>query len=83
MQNDPQLGVRLPADLKERLRRSASDNRRSMNGEIIVLLERSLPAGASPATPADSEIPEENSSLLESRSAKPKAAEPVLAGSAE
>ncbi|WP_173088925.1 Arc family DNA-binding protein [Devosia sp. 1635] len=40
---DPQLGIRLPEPLKRRLRRAADANRRSMNSEIIVLLERALP----------------------------------------
>ncbi len=51
------LGVRLPPDLKDRIRKSEADNRRSMNNQIVVLLERALPAetksaevvGATPA----------------------------------
>lgn len=35
--------VRLPEELRERLRSSAVADRRSMNSQIIVLLERALP----------------------------------------
>lgn len=39
----PTLTVRdIPQDLYERLRERASDNRRSMSSEIVVLLERTL-----------------------------------------
>lgn len=40
---DPQLGIRLPGELKDRIRKSAERNRRSMNGEIVFLLEQALP----------------------------------------
>ena len=40
--SDPQLGIRLPGDLKERIRRAAETDRRSMNSQIVVLLERAL-----------------------------------------
>lgn len=35
----PPLGVRLPQDVKEKIKASALQNRRSMNAEIIVALE--------------------------------------------
>jgi hypothetical protein len=38
----PPLGVRLPTDVKDRLRASAIENRRSMNAEIVVALEKYL-----------------------------------------
>ncbi|MGO7210252.1 Arc family DNA-binding protein [Rhizobium ruizarguesonis] len=38
------FGLRIPAALKEKVRQSATTNRRSINSEIIVLLEKSLPA---------------------------------------
>ena len=41
---DPQLKVRLPPDVRDRVQRSAQEDRRSMNSQIIVLLERALPA---------------------------------------
>lgn len=41
-QTDPQLGIRLPGDLKDRIRKLADAERRSMNGQIVVLLERAL-----------------------------------------
>lgn len=34
------LGVRLPAEVKERIKAEAVSNRRSMNAEIIIALER-------------------------------------------
>ena len=34
------LGVRLPAEVKERIKAAAVVNRRSMNAEIVVALER-------------------------------------------
>jgi len=50
------LGLRLPPSLKDRIAELARVNRRSMNSEIIVLLERALPenekAEAASATPA-------------------------------
>ena len=36
--------IRMPDGMRERIRRSAIANRRSMNSEIIVLLECALPA---------------------------------------
>ncbi|WP_082620428.1 Arc family DNA-binding protein [Ensifer sp. Root954] len=36
----PPLGVRLPAEIKEKIKAAAVVNRRSMNAEIIVALER-------------------------------------------
>jgi len=35
--------VRLPDGMRDRIRRTAKANRRSMNNEIVVLLERALP----------------------------------------
>jgi hypothetical protein len=40
MSRDPQINVRLPADLKEAVQKMAEDNKRSVNAEIVsVLLE--------------------------------------------
>ena len=36
--------LRLPPDLRERLKEKAKIERRSMNSQIIVLLEQALPA---------------------------------------
>jgi predicted HicB family RNase H-like nuclease len=36
------LGVRMPPELKERLREAASENRRSLNAEVVKRLEQSL-----------------------------------------
>ncbi|MGV8952817.1 MAG: Arc family DNA-binding protein [Cypionkella sp.] len=40
----PALAIRPPQELKDRLRESAKASRRSMNSQIIVLLERALEA---------------------------------------
>jgi plasmid stability protein len=40
------MNIRLPADLKARLRERAETQRRTMNGEIITLLERAVVAAA-------------------------------------
>lgn len=39
---DPALMVRLPGELKERLRKQADADRRTLTGEVIYLLERAL-----------------------------------------
>ena len=39
---DPQISLRIPADLKERIRQAADANRRSVNAEIVHRLEESL-----------------------------------------
>ncbi|MUO86753.1 Arc family DNA-binding protein [Agrobacterium vitis] len=36
----PPLGVRLPVEIKEKIKAAATINRRSMNAEIAVALER-------------------------------------------
>lgn len=36
----PPLGIRLPVEVKDKIKASALLNRRSMNAEIIVALER-------------------------------------------
>lgn len=38
----PPLGVRLPAEIKEKIRAAALVNRRSMNAEIVIALERAF-----------------------------------------
>lgn len=44
---DPQLKIRLPADLKERIESASKTEGRSMNAEIIARLENSFDASAS------------------------------------
>lgn len=39
---DPQLRIRLPAELKEKVAKQAKDNGRSMNAEIVQILQDSL-----------------------------------------
>lgn len=40
--SDPQMVVRVPPDIKDRLRSSADRNRRSMNAELVYHLDRAL-----------------------------------------
>jgi hypothetical protein len=54
--SDLQVRFRLPEDLKEWLRKQAEQNVRSMNGEVVALLnaarrsaESSRPSGGAPA----------------------------------
>jgi hypothetical protein len=44
--DEPQINLRMPADLKVRLERAASENRRSTTAEIMARLEESFTAGA-------------------------------------
>ncbi|MBY3312221.1 Arc family DNA-binding protein [Rhizobium ruizarguesonis] len=44
METPEQFKLRLPRSLKSRLSASALEHRRSLNAEIIVLLERAMPA---------------------------------------
>ncbi|WP_092423091.1 Arc family DNA-binding protein [Devosia crocina] len=50
------FSLRIPSELRDRLRLSARENRRSLNAEILVLLEQALPhtkkAEAAVAAPA-------------------------------
>ena len=43
-QTDPQFKLRLPAALKDRIERAASQNNRSMNSEIVAALEDAYPS---------------------------------------
>ena len=49
--DEPQINLRIPADLKARLEQAASENRRSTTAEIMARLEDSFTAGA--AAPID------------------------------
>lgn len=46
------FGVRMPAELKEWLKRRAERNRRSANGEILALMEQARDAEKENAQPA-------------------------------
>jgi len=46
----------LPAELHERLRRRAADHHRSMNRELIAILERNLAPWAAPGLPPPVEL---------------------------
>ncbi|WP_428054910.1 Arc family DNA-binding protein [Devosia oryzisoli] len=42
--SDPQVNIRIPPDMRERIRERAEANRRSMNSEIVHYLDRALAA---------------------------------------
>ncbi|QGU10689.1 Arc family DNA-binding protein [Leclercia sp. J807] len=42
---DPQLRIRLPIELKEKVEASAKENNRSMNAEIVQILQDALASG--------------------------------------
>lgn len=42
MQTDPQYKLRLPTDLKEKIKQASEDNHRSMNAEIVARLQASF-----------------------------------------
>ncbi|KVD48646.1 hypothetical protein WS61_07445 [Burkholderia sp. ABCPW 11] len=46
---DPQMKLRLPADLKDRLSELAAANGRSLNAEVLLRLEASISGDASAA----------------------------------
>nr|WP_176080838.1 Arc family DNA-binding protein [Paraburkholderia tropica] len=46
---DPQMKLRLPADLKDRLAELATENGRSLNAEVIKRLEDSIEPDGRPA----------------------------------
>ncbi|MDN7413480.1 Arc family DNA-binding protein [Burkholderia vietnamiensis] len=48
----PPLGVRMPQELKDQLKLRASENRRSLNSEVVRRLEASLEAEKENAQPA-------------------------------
>lgn len=43
---DPQVMLRLPGDLRARVKEQAQRNRRSMNAEIVLMIEAGLRAAA-------------------------------------
>lgn len=40
--HDPQVNIRMPDEIKERVKESAKQNNRSMNSEIIFILKKAL-----------------------------------------
>ncbi|MFM0031177.1 Arc family DNA-binding protein [Paraburkholderia madseniana] len=49
--DEPQINLRMPADLKARLEQAASENRRSTTAEIMARLEESFASEKSGSTP--------------------------------
>lgn len=47
--SSPQFMLRLPEGLREKLKTEAAGSRRSMNNEIVVLVEQALAARQQPA----------------------------------
>lgn len=39
---DPQINIRLPADLKEQLHALAAENKRSVNAEVVAAIEQAI-----------------------------------------
>lgn len=39
---DPQVNIRLPADLKEQLHALAAENKRSVNAEVVAAIEQAI-----------------------------------------
>jgi len=52
---DPELKVRFPGDLKQRLAQAAAKNSRSLNSEIVQLLEDALRRSTTASSPATSD----------------------------
>ncbi|MEM5371372.1 Arc family DNA-binding protein [Paraburkholderia azotifigens] len=44
--SDPQVNIRMPPELKEKLEAASGESNRSLNGEIIARLERSFEKAA-------------------------------------
>ena len=62
MQTDPQYKLRLPADLKDKIKAASEENHRSMNAEIVARLENSF----TPHKHRDGEgAPDRKESLIE------------------
>jgi len=62
MQTDPQYKLRLPADLKDKIKAASEENHRSMNAEIVARLENSF----TPRKHRDGEgAPDRKESLIE------------------
>ena len=47
------LKLRVPANVKEWLKSRATSQRRTMNGEILIILEKAMQADPAPPKPAD------------------------------
>lgn len=56
MQTDPQYKLRLPADLKEKIKQASEENHRSMNAEIVARLQESFELSLSNRDKAEDEL---------------------------
>jgi hypothetical protein len=65
----PQIRIRLPPELKEKIKEAAHDNRRSMNAEVIARLQASFEEDAGELTPDQMELLKK---VIETLEAKPK-----------
>ncbi|CAG9268975.1 hypothetical protein WK39_03075 [Burkholderia cepacia] len=61
---DPQMKLRLPADLKDRLSELAAANGRSLNAEVLLRLEASISGDASPAPASAAAVDERTLDLF-------------------
>jgi hypothetical protein len=52
----PQMRIRLPPELKEKIEEAAHDNRRSMNAEVIARLQASFEEDAGELMPDQTEL---------------------------
>lgn len=59
------LRLRLPEGMRERLRQRAKENRRSMNAELVSIVERALEPGGKPPTGVESAFEVIHAGLLE------------------
>jgi hypothetical protein len=64
-----QIRIRLPPELKEKIKEAAHDNRRSMNAEVLARLQASFEEDAGELTPDQMELLKK---VIETLEAKPK-----------
>lgn len=75
---DPQMKLRLPAELKDRLAAAADDNSRSLNAEVVLRLEESFSAPKSSRKaialdePTIDALADRIAALLDDKSKRPK-----------
>lgn len=62
--DDPQFRIRLPAELKARVERAAENNHRSLNAEIVAVLEKAFPSSVRPEDLTLGELRQEITALI-------------------